>query len=136
MVIIFFYNLRSYLLQESPVSFSFFFFLIRGFRQSLVNNVWESPVITFQPRVAHATKLCQISVRISFKQTYYQTNFQNEGKQKYFSMFQMLLWNIIRRLPHLNLPIADSCTFSCYDGVKRIPEQKEKDIYHEIKNKI
>ena len=30
--------------------FFFFFFLIRGFRQSLVNNVWESPVITFQPR--------------------------------------------------------------------------------------
>ena len=46
--------------------FFFFFFLIRGFRQSLVNNVWESPVITFQPRVAHATKLSQISVRFSF----------------------------------------------------------------------
>ena len=46
--------------------FFFFFFLIRGFRQSLVNNVWESPVITFQPRVAHATKLSQISVRSSF----------------------------------------------------------------------
>ena len=32
-------------------------------------------------------------------------------------------------------PIADSCTFSCYDGAKRIPEQKEKDIYHKIKKK-
>ena len=29
-------------------------------------------------------------------------------------------------------PIEDSCTFSCYDGVKRISEQKEKDIYHKI----
>ena len=46
--------------------FFFFFFLIRGFRQSLVNNVWESPVITFQPSVGHATKLCQISLRFSF----------------------------------------------------------------------
>ena len=61
------WNLRSYLLQESPVSFSFSFFLIRGFRQSLVNNVWESPVITLLARVAHATKLWQISVRFSFK---------------------------------------------------------------------
>ena len=56
----------SYLYLESPVSFSFSFFLIRGFRQSLVNNVWESPVITFQPSVGHATKLCQISLRFSF----------------------------------------------------------------------